>query len=177
MRKRTKGFILLMTLSLISIMSLLVLAGIQQAFFFHKAILMQEEQYQEFYELEALILNLAAKSSFSRSCIESGNSPNQVIQRLKQNDACIIKKENKKYLYLIEDLGTFPCLTINNFEKKFSSHHLRISLLFSGDGFNIPDRILQIRVIRKETFLSCQDKEHWVNAGVSSWRYLSNGSI
>lgn len=170
---KSKGFILLMTLLMMSVLSLLLLSSMQHVLLYYKAINQLKENHKDFYQLEYLSRKLAERNltSFDRECFAREEEPNKVIKRLASHKGCPLRKDNKDYRFLIEDLGPFPCLMtlINN--KPVSTHHIRISLLAIGN--NKPDALLQLRNIKASSSQLCEEQGQVVPLGVSSWRYFA----
>lgn len=174
MKNHCSGFIFLMTLCVILVISLLVLASMQQVLLYYKAINRQEVLHQNFYQLEHLAMQLVRSSSLhtSKDCYLQEDNANTVIKKL-INKGCSIILSQKKYLYGIEDLGEFPCLVLEQGGQKYISHHFRVTVL--QDEQDIASSVIQLRFIKlSSSSLSCSEEEIWVKEGVSSWRYLSD---
>ena len=168
---KSRGFIFLMTLIIISVISLLLISCMQQILLYHKTLNKQEQRHQSFYELEHLAMQLASTKSLNKSCMEYGDSPNRIIKELSNNEGCEINAGKYKYKYIIEDLGDFPCLIVQKGKISHATQHLRISIISSGDEEHAAS-LLQIRVIKPIGALECVGKKHLVSLGISSWRYL-----
>ncbi len=171
MIKQCSGFIFLMTLSIILVISLLLITCMHQVLLYHKALNQQEQQHQNFYQLEELAVQLgnASRGVITERCIEYGDAANEAIRSLINNQGCSLTDGQSKYRYIIEDLGDFPCLVPH--QQKRSTHHIRVSLLsFSDNG--TAASVLQLRIIQPSAVIGCSGEEHKVTTGVSSWRYI-----
>lgn len=172
MKQREEGFIFLLTLCIIMVVSLLLITGLHHVLLYHKALNQQEIQHQNFYQLEHLARQLVGSSHTvtNRDCVINTDAPNQIIQHLSHNQGCLLISGQIKYRYMIEDLGDFPCLVVYQRQLKYASHHIRISIVRTGDANNTS--ALQLRWIRPSAILDCPYAEHLVKSGISSWRYL-----
>ena len=168
MKKQEQGFIFLVTLLIIGVISLLILVSMQHILLYHKAINQQEVQHQNFYQLESIVLHLAHKRlvAIDQVCIVHKDSANQVLQKLVHLKGCTLGG----YQYLIEDLGEFPCFVVNIGSKKRATHHQRVSVVQLEEG--IPKSLLQMRFIHVGGIVNCPINERFVSLGVSSWRYF-----
>jgi hypothetical protein len=173
MNKQSSGFIFLMTLCVILVISLLLITCLHHILLYHKALNQRELQHQHFYHLEDLAVELARASRVTNaeSCIEHGDAANKVIQRLIDGQGCSFTDGQARYRYLIEDLGDFPCLVLSL--QKHASHHIRITLLLLADDEN-PASILQLRFIKPSAVIHCHcaGEVRVVTEGISSWRYI-----
>lgn len=173
MNKHDDGFVLLMTLSVISIITLLLMTSMQQVLLYHKAINRQEKEHQSFYQLEAVALQLSRKQDLLIStCVRNKDAPNAVIDALVHNEGCLLTTGQIRYRYFIEDLGSFPCLVLQHGDMKQTSHHLRITLLQMTEEAHAPLSVLQVRYIKSGPSSVCLGREHRVSEGISSWRYF-----
>lgn len=174
MSKNYQGFIFLMTLMMTTIISLLVLTGMQHLLLFYKVINKQEETHHHFYQLEQLALQLAStpREITQGPCFIDKESANSVVRKLLQQEGCVLKKNNLNYRYYIEDLGEFPCLVVYKNGQKRATHHRRISIAQMEEG--LPNALMQLRLISIGSLLHCLNEEHTIALGVSSWRYLSS---
>ena len=173
MKQRCEGFIFLLTLCIILVVSLLLITSLHHILLYHKALNQQEIQHRNFYQLEHLArqLVLTSRAAMDKDCIVAKDAPNQIIQQLIHNQGCLLVIGQSKFRYMIEDLGDFPCLVVHQQQQKYASHHTRISMLMIGEDDSTTS-VLQLRWIRASAFLECIGIEHSVNSGISSWRYL-----
>ncbi|HAU1638323.1 TPA: hypothetical protein JBJ33_12610 [Legionella pneumophila] len=176
MKKTDSGFILLMTLCITFLMSLLVLASLQQIFLQYKALNSQETFHQNFYQLEHWVMRLTRSPLLyaRKDCyVQKDYGANHVINELVSSKGCLLTFGRKKYRYFIEDLNEFSCLVLNKDGQKHASHHLRFTVL-QYEEYGEPS-IMQLRFIKSGSNLSsCSEEEIQVKEGVISWRYLSD---
>lgn len=172
MKRYEQGFILLVTLLIIAVISLLLLASMQHILLYYKAINKLEALHRSFYHLEDVALQLAQKRFISgeQACMMQEDSANKVIQNLLHQKGCTLVNGLLHYQYFIEDLGEFPCLLTYYEGNKHTTYHRRVSVM------NIEDEnrrsLLQIRFIYVSGIAKCEKKERMVSLGISSWRYF-----
>ena len=174
MNRRCDGFIFLMTLCTICVISLMILTCIQQVFLYSKALNRQEYQHQNFYKMEDILMQLTEfqLDLIDRECFIPVNRADKVIGKLAKDGGCLVPGGDKRYRYLIEDLGDFPCVVTQKEGQMRSTHHIRITLLQSPDDFNPATAVLQVRNIKDIASLSCHGETNQVSTGISSWRYI-----
>ncbi|MBL7479452.1 hypothetical protein [Legionella bononiensis] len=174
MNRRCDGFILLMTLCTISVISLLILTCIQHVFLYSRALNRQEYQHQNFYQMEDTLMQLTELQLhlIDRECIIPRKGADKVIGKLAKNEGCLVPGGDKRYRYLMEDLGDFPCVVTQKEGKLLSTRHIRITLLQSPDEYNPTPSVLQVRNIKDIPSESCHGELHQVSTGISSWRYI-----
>ena len=167
------GFILLMTLLIILVISLLVLTCMQHVLLYYKAINTLEVQHQNFYQLEGLAVQIASAEplALDEQCVVHGDMINQVMHQLIHNQGCSLIVGPFKYKYRVEDLDDFPCLVIQTSHGTFSTHHRRVSLVSLAD--KSPSALLQIRYITPINAQTCLGSLQLVTPGISSWRYFA----
>lgn len=172
-RPRDTGFILLMTLLILAVISLLVLNSMHHVLLYYKAINKQEVFHDRFYQLEHIALQLVQQNkSLNPDCILHSDSANQVVQDLQNRKGCILVNGFSQYQYILEELGEFPCLVVHLRGKKLATRHQRVTVVSMGN--NIPISVIQMRVIHSARAIPClRKKEHSVPLGISSWRYIS----
>lgn len=173
MRKQNGGFIFLMTLLMISIMSLLLTASMQHLLLYYQAINQLQKTHQRFYQLESLAMQLAKKpwDSFNKECVIEADAASYNLQQLIRHQGCILERDSNHYRYIIENLGDHPCLMALQNNKTVSTHHARVSILEVGK--NSSDSLLQLRLITPIVAQACDGEKHTVPLGISSWRYLA----
>lgn len=161
-----------MTLVWIMLTSLLVFSAMQQALIYFKALNQLEQQHQELYQLERVATHLAKadKVHLNPKCILQENGVNAVIRQLKQRRGCPVH-DVANYMFLIEDLGDWPCRIATASNQKVSTHHRRVTVLSPSDS------ILQIRFISAIPQLFCEGIEQPTELGVSSWRFLDEKGL
>lgn len=173
MTNKSKGFILLMTLLIILVISLLALTCLQHVMLYHKAINKLETQHQNFYQLEHLAIELARvrSSKLDKNCVINKDVANQVLAQLTHQEGCSLVLGADKYQYLIEELSDFPCLRVYKSGQHYSTHHRRVTLISLADGS--PRSLLQIRYLTPIQAQPCIGAIHTVTPGLSSWRYFA----
>jgi len=173
MRHRCNGFIFMVTLCFISVISLLLLTYMQHVMIYQRASTKQEMHHQRFYQMEHLARGLS-KASFNSPCRWQQDVTNGAIEQLKMHGGCLLKLGQDHYRYIIEDLGIYPCLVVEHQGIIQSTHHSRVSLLLEANEEHAASA-LQIRMIHPAGELSCAQEPRMVTEGVSSWRFLSLG--
>lgn len=154
-----------------ALITLLVLTGMQYVLLFQRAVARQENQHQEFYQLEHLARQLAV-SKTEKSCVLHQDNPNQVWAQLRAKHGCSLAIKDSHYQYLIEDLGVYPCLVVDYKKQKYTTRHLRVSLLVLRDD-ELASSLLQIRVVKPAGTISCTTIPRQITKGISSWRYVT----
>ncbi|WED42042.1 hypothetical protein [Legionella cardiaca] len=165
-----EGIVLLMTILILSLLSLLVLFEMQHIFLYYKGLNQIIEKRQNFYTLELGAQKLALQSwQYGQSCIRPEKDSKEIMHLL-TTEACSFKEKNQVFLYLVEDLGEFPCLQSLLNKRHYSTHHWRINVLMQKTGA----RLLQWRIARPIALLPCLNKPNNIPLGLLSWRYLEN---
>ncbi|CEG57562.1 hypothetical protein [Legionella fallonii] len=174
MKNRNKGFILLMTLCAVLVISALLITCLHHILIYRKALNKQESQHQNFYQLEDIAKRLAQIPSVTtnRSCVATQDVANETVQWLIKGRGCLLTVSQTQYRYIIEDLGDFPCLILHNKQQKRATHHIRVSVLLLANEEH-QSSLLQLRFIKPALTENCMGEEHVVNEGISSWRYLA----
>lgn len=170
--KKQQGFIFLMTLIVVAVISLLVLTSMQHILLYHKAINKQEELHQNFYQLEAIALQLSRHAMFGADCVGHKDAANQVMQKLLRREGCSLREGVSDYQYFIEDLGAFPCLVVQKNGLRRASYHRRVSVVRMDEGY--PVSLLQVRFITAGAVMKCEAKARVIRSGMSSWRYFAS---
>ena len=173
MNRYSTGFIFLMTLCILGIISLLLMAWMHHLLLFVKVIEQKEMKHQKFYQLEYLAVHITSTSSEDRnkSCVQVSDLPNQIIPLLRQNRGCHLSVGKSNYSYLIEDLGDYPCQVLKFEAPNRATHHIRISIIELNDDETLSTG-LQLRLIKPGNIKECIGVRHKIRAGISSWRYL-----
>lgn len=161
---KTKGFILIITLLMLAILSALVLYLLKMTAINYQALNSSLQSTQAFYQMERTARQLMTE--LSTTCVQPEIGPNQALELLHKKQGCTIRIAGQSYHYLIEDLGNFPCLTIKKGSTLLASHHYRLSLS------NIS--LLQLRFVVQGATQACESPESIsINEGIVSWRYLN----
>lgn len=167
--KSCEGFILWILLCFFALLSLLITTGLRHVLNYHQAMNKRELSHQHFYQLE-YAMRIILKMPFSKNCIKPLQEDNQLLQVLRHQQGCFLKIEKKKYLYLIEELGDFPCLLVGD---DIPSQHFRITLLSEQEKSHTGS-FLQIRWVQRATKgTRCLREKKIIKEGLSSWRFIT----
>lgn len=172
MTHKASGFIFMLTLSVIAIISLLLLSAMQQLMLYQRSASTQNVTHQGLYQLEDVAAQLIHASGIDEACVKSQDKANDIIQLLLNHQGCLLVSGQIQYRYFFEDLGNFPCLVEAQDGLVRATHHLRLSVLLVPDD-DKPPKVLQIRVIQRGARATCHKRPQDVLLGVSSWRYIS----
>lgn len=152
-----KGFILLAVLLMMSILSLFILSSMQTIFLYTKTSNQRVSAHQTIYQLETVALKLSKQSHFN--CLISHPDFNQARNLLREKKGCEWRDKSIRYHYIINDLGSFPCLTIG----PDVSHHWLISIISSLN----PHVLLQLRFVTREKKVECKASDsRQMHAGI-----------
>lgn len=162
-----RGFIFLLTLTILSVMQLFILTITQGVLMYYKAVKHREMAINQGNALETVAYRLI-KNPSSKACHFPAMRLEQSIQA-PTNSACNITLKKKQYDYRIEDLGVFPCFIAYQNKKPYATQHFRISVFTREKR---PVSVLQIRLIQAVPYVECLEKIHPAKIGISSWRYL-----
>ena len=125
---------------------------------------MRSKKLESLERLASTLVRLPEKSP----CLIDELSPNQVMYQLKNKKGCLVSQDEQTYFYLIEELGSFPCIQSEINDKKYSTRHRRITLFSSAEN-----TFLQVRIAYLEFLEVCENKPIMdVLPGVLSWRYF-----
>lgn len=160
-----KGMVLLSTISIIVIISLLIVTCMQQNALFSKVLTRLQHQDKDFYHLEKMALHVLQANV--ETCLVKNFLTRDWLSQLSEK-GCLIVESGKKYRYLIEDLGEFPCWMVNTKEGNKPSHHFNL-LIIRADKAQQQD-YMQLRDIRAGKSLEpCSGKELVIQSGMQSW--------
>lgn len=166
---KQKGFVILITTMMLSILTMLILSLMQSVFLYIKVSNQVLIKHELLYQLEAVAQQIV-KADYSLDCLLREENPNNIIELLLQKQGCLFAWENKKYYYLINDLGLFPCLQMMSSNQVSSTHHWLVTVSSPPQ-----QEILQLRVAKPAKAIACDfDKIRLINNGVISWRYLGH---
>lgn len=168
--KQENGMILLTTLSMMAIIAMLVLSLMQSVFLYIRVTNALETQHETLSQLEAVAKELI-EGNHPSDCVLSLKNFNQINDLLLKKKGCSKRHNHQQYHYLINDLGTFPCLQITADSKQyFGSHHWLITVA----NELTPVSILQLRVAKLTKEGGCELEEtRIIKEGVLSWRYIT----
>ena len=147
---------------------MLVLSTLQTVFLYGKLRNQVELHHDALYRLEVAAEKISVEKS-PLDCLIPLIDPNKIIDQLLQNRGCLMTDDGRQYVYMVGDLGVYPCLQILSGSKLLSSHHWLVSIR-SG-----PPRqaILQLRIAKPVELILCGFSEpRQINRGVISWRHL-----
>lgn len=168
---KQQGFILLVTLIMMSVMGLLLLGAMHQLQLVLHSSRERELAHQEFYQLEHLLRKRMSSSFKKTTCVFPQQDINWAWAELMQKKGCQLTGAAKEYYYLMEDLGDYPCLIVVDGKKKQATHHYRLAVASVSKNEKLA--LLQIRFIEPAISASqCQKGTHQVQPGISSWRYV-----
>jgi hypothetical protein len=172
MRSKQKGIVLFTTIILLTLVALLTLSQLQMAFLYYHALNQAVEKHQFFYQLEAQANRLLLDKHWlaQGACIIKERNPNEVIELLKNKQGCVLSHYKQQFFYLVEDIGLFPCLQVQDDKVTYSTQHWRINMMTNEKypGF------LQLRFARLAKLATCENsKPRQIKVGLLSWCYLS----
>jgi|GEM_PF-1162695 len=172
MREAIKGMILLSTIGMMMVLTLFVLSLLQALFLHIKVSQRVVIKHNRLYQLESVARKVMLAKHVDDDCYLTGVDPNHIVDMLLQHRACVFEDNHHEYFYLFDDLGLYPCLTIQEGKILHSSHHWFITIATAEA--NVSPEILQLRVAKPSRLLTCEypDAFKQINAGVISWRYL-----
>lgn len=166
----SKGFVLFTTMMMLVLLVLLVLSLMQAVLLYVKAGNQITKRHQAFYQLESMAHTLMpAHVLHDDQCVVRDQLPNEVIDRLKRHDGCDKKVGHHAYVYLIEDLGVFPCLRMQWHHQIRSSHHWRLTVMSKLP----PYEALQLRFTTSVPMMACEGTVVEIIKGTISWRHLT----
>lgn len=166
-----KGFILPLTLLILTLITILILSQIQILAMDNKALNQLEASEQGLYQLETIAAQLAYRTDWPLSvdCISSEKDPNEVIQLLEKQQGCSLTKDKLLYRYWIEELGVFPCLQVSSEKGIYSTEHRRITVLANSQNNNL----VQLRLANPVALEVCKEPYSvQIKPGLISWREL-----
>lgn len=166
LKKKQAGMIILTTVIMISILTILILSLMQSVFFYTKVSNHVVKRHHALYQFEAAAYHLIALSG-SAECLLTEENPNQLVDLLLQKKGCLLTAEHRRYYYLVDDLGLYPCLQSASGD---SSHHWLYTIFSPFDH-----AVIQLRVARPASVLHCElSGVRHIKMGVISWRYLTS---
>ncbi|OGV30952.1 MAG: hypothetical protein A3E88_00805 [Legionellales bacterium RIFCSPHIGHO2_12_FULL_35_11] len=166
--KKNNGFILLSTVIILSTILLLLLDFLK---FLNLNIKLYNNiyiNYQEFYLLENSAKNISI--NIDKFALPKCVISNKINYYMQKEDllkiGCQYKYKNKDFAYLINDLGSFPCLKIKNKNVETGSYHWLVNIM-------INNRILTLRVAYPIKTPECTTLNSMIiNSGIlSRWEY------
>ena len=123
-------------------------------------------KHRLFYQMETVANKLDVTT---RVCTVQGKNPNQLIQMLLNHRGCIRVDGTRRFAYVIEDLGLFPCLQVMVDATGQGSHHWLVTIA----ALESPQMVLQMRIAKPEATLICKLLPvNQIPSGIVSWRRL-----
>ncbi len=168
---RSKGFVLFTTILMLAMLTLLVLSLMQAVLLYVKAGNELTKRHQAFYQLETVahLLRFSHLANQEAQCTVEEKPSHDVIEHLKHHHGCEKVMSQQAYLYLIEDLGDFPCLQIVLKHHTLSSHHWRLTVMSKAR----PYETLQLRFTNGVSLKRCDGETLTIRKGIVSWRHLT----
>lgn len=168
---KQKGMVLVTIILFLGLLTALLLTQSQALFIFYKAINQAIISDQHFYQLETEAMKLSRNvQRLPHACMTTNNDPNDVINLLQHKQGCSFKKDQQQYFYLINDLGSFPCLQVKMREGTAGTYHWLVNVATETQKF----QMLQLRVAMLQEASLCEKKEsNLIKTGLLSWRYLA----
>ena len=167
MSRQQSGVVLLTTIMMIVVLTLLVLSLMQGVLLYIKGNNQIEVNHQTLYQMEAVANQLDLTNE---ACVVKDKTPNQLMSMVSSQQGCRFVDGDRDYLYLLEDLGLFPCLQILRNETPQGSHHWLMTLARTKP----PHLVLQWRVAAPAKTQVCElGAVHTIHQGVISWRKIN----
>lgn len=169
-KTKQRGNTFLSVLCILTVITTFILTSLQGTFLYKKSFNQLLIKSTTLGSLEKLASKLAylTQGTENFTCLTEENSPNQVVFQLKNKKGCLIRQDQQNYYYLIEKLGSFPCIQSEVNAKKYSTLHRRITI-FSPDQH----AFLQLRIAYLEPIKLCKNRSIInVIPGILSWRYF-----
>lgn len=163
---KEKGMVLLMTIIMLSILTIFILSLLQGVLLYVKASNQLAQRHQTFYELEQVAHEL--QRTIDPQCLVSGKNSNELVELLQYQMGCKKKVKQQSYVYLIEDLGVYPCIQISLKKERKSSHHWLFTIAIEKPIFEV----LQFRIAQTVPLESCEQSHSYIAEGIVSWRHL-----
>lgn len=166
--RKDEGIILIVTLFMLFLLTLFVLSGMKNLFLYSHTLNQAIEKEESEYDLEFHARQLAIKSwKEGDRCTAKEQKNNKMLPFLKK-EGCNFIDKNKKYTYLVEDLGVFPCLQNEWKGHLYSTQHWRISIFSEA----IPT-VMQLRIAQRTSLLTCSFTVRQFPVGILSVHYRS----
>lgn len=156
--------ILITVMVFMALISLLIATLLQQVLLYAQTVNQMIERQQNFYQLEDFA-NRLIQAPFEMDCIVNYMDPNQIIKLILEGQGCMHKDNKKSYLYILDDLGLFPCLQILHQGNAYASQQWLLTVATSAD-------LIQVRIAKAVPTRACGGPVHLIKQGILSWRYL-----
>jgi hypothetical protein len=171
--KNALGMILIPTMSILVIMTILILTLMKSVYIYSKINTQFIRNGQEFDDFEAAAswLVIHFPKIAPPVCIFSETDPNLIVRLLSHGVGCKLNLSHQAYEYLVDDLGTYPCLKVVIDNRTLATHHWYITIKSTAP----PEKMIQIRIAKPSVAVHCESLvSKRINVGITSWRYLSN---
>lgn len=170
---KSNGFVLGMTLILLTIISCTLLYWLDAVWLYRKASFMMEQIQQDRYDLETNAFRLMnLRGHYKRSeCIIAAGDPTEILRHIKSLKACQISSGRRHFNYIIENLGSYPCHMLQTEVGWKGSHHWRISMIENKAAA----MGLQLRYVSPEPIdIPCENHDlREIHGHILSYRYIN----
>ncbi|RUR04271.1 type II secretion system protein [Legionella sp. km772] len=172
--RKEKGFILIFTLCIMTLVSLLALSSINNLRLYQRALTNREIEQENFYQLERIVRQLITTPKTQlKACTRKEKQQNTSREYWLGQGGCQVRIKKRNYRYFIEDLGFYPCLMVVHKQMLYASHHYLFTVIAAPTS-ELRSSLIQLRVIRIASPQRCSEPISYVHPGISSWRYLPN---
>lgn len=167
-KHQQRGFILLNTIIIAGLLGLLVVSQTDRVLLYYKAQNQLQAHHNALEQLEAAAQQVLA-SHQDLACMIAAIEPNQIVRQIKKQQGCSLVINKQSYVFILEDLGAFPCLQTRLYEQVYSTKHIRLTIAARMKK----SMVLQLRVAQARPVLACRSREPSASPlGVISWRIL-----
>jgi hypothetical protein len=170
---KQQGLILVTTLLLLALLALFTLAQLQFILLDYQALNAVREKQQALWELESLTGQLVNTVDLTTPgpCLLKSQDLNKPLDLLVKQQGCRLDKGKKRFYYLFEDLGIFPCLQLRLKQRLQSTQHFSLSIRAAKQT-----PLLQVRFARPIALQTCEaGKVNQGHIGLLTWRSFSPG--
>jgi len=165
---RSRGFILLTTVLMISLLSILVLTSLQAVYLEFKMINQLIANHRAFYQLEETAKKLAQQIDQLQHCVTQDSDLTHMDSVLLQHQGCKIQNQDDTFYYLFTDLGRDNCLVLRLDNIFYTSHQWLVSVMYT----KLPGHVLEVRLAFPDEKSACESpKVLQLNGHQMSWRY------
>ncbi len=166
MSRQSSGLVLLTTLTMIAILVMLTLSLMQGVILYLKASHQLVVRHRSFYQMESVFKRLDLTN---QACVIKNKTANQLVDLVIAGQGCTMIEGAQTYVYLVDDLGLYPCLQLTLNSVINGSHHWLIT--FADD--ESPKHVIQVRMAKYAETIPCDGVEsRRINQGVISWRRM-----
>lgn len=152
MLKLKDGFVLFITITILSVLSILIFSLLNFTVLSSKVINQLANSQNLFYKMEELSLKFSKDMKYYiAKCSSKSISISQLNANIIFNKGCRFIEEKFQYYYIFSDLGVFSCLEIEIEKIKYDSHHWILSIFDA----NYPEKIFYYRIAKPNKISSC----------------------